>query len=119
MFRIKDNAITPRKALYENARRLVPTAHEAAQQVAVAHLHGAVQQAAQDADLDPEPIKIGRKKNTLYIGIDQTPAGDKLADVEYGLPEEAPNPVLRTAARAAHPEAQRRYSTALRNGLGI
>lgn len=119
MFKIRDNAITPRKSLYENALRRLPEAHQAAQQAGISHLHGAMQQAAQDADLDPEPVKIGRKGPTLFVGIDETPAGNKLADNEFGMPDEAPNPVLRTAARAAHPEAQRRYSTVLRNGLGI
>lgn len=119
MFKIRDNAITPQKALFENALKRLPRAHQIAQAEGISHIHGQVVQAAEDAGQDPDPIEIGNQKGTLFVGISQSEAGDRLADSEFGLPETAPNPVLRTAAQAAHPEATRRYGVALRREVGI
>lgn len=117
--KIRDNATAPMRAAFEHAARRLPEAHRAAQHAGVTHLHQQLTAAAVDADLDPEPIVIAHRRGVPYVGIDQTPAGDTLADGEYGLPEEAPNPVLRQAAKQAMPAANDVYQRHLHHGLGF
>lgn len=119
MFKIRDRAITPRKALFENALKRLPAAHLAAQEAGVSHLHQQMTSAAEDAGINSGPLVVARHKTHLYVGIEYGEAGDRLADVEFGRPESAPNPVLRTAATQAHPEASRRYQKTLRREMGF
>jgi hypothetical protein len=73
--------------------------------------------AAEDAGIDSGPLVVARHKTKLYVGIEHGEAGNKLADIEFGRPESAPNPVLRRAATEAHPEASRRYQETLRREM--
>lgn len=118
MFRFTDNAITPRKAHFDAVISRLPAAHRVAHREAVDHFHQAAVSAAKKAGLDHEAVVIGHRKSIPYVGIAKTAAGNGVADVEYGMPGVAPNPVLRTALRAAHPEANRRYVMALREEIG-
>lgn len=119
MFKITDNAITPRKAHFDDVIRRLPGAHRVAHEHFVAHIHGAAQNAAKKAGLDHEAVVVDYHRGMPYVGIQQSASGDHVADVEYGLPGIAPNPVLRTAVRAAHKEANRRYVAVLRGGIGL
>lgn len=119
IFTITDRAISPKKAHYEEALRRLPAAHRRAQSVAISHLHEQVSSAAQSAGLDSGPLKIGWKKGHAYLGIEHSPAGNRLFDAEYGTADEEPNPVLRTAAHAHHSAANALYGHHLRAGLGI
>lgn len=119
MFKITDNAIAPRKEAFDNARKRLPEAHRQAHRSTVVQLHQHLVQVAEDEGLDSSPLVISWKKQTPYIGITRGEKGDALFESEYGKPDEAPNPVLRTAARAVKPQMDRHYNTALRQGLGF
>lgn len=91
----------------------------------MAHLHRSVVSAVDSAGLDSSPISVVWHKGTASLGIGPGPAGDVLADNEFGRaadekrPEIVPNPVLRTAARAALPAANKTYSSAMYQELGL
>lgn len=119
MFRITDRAISPHKARYQAALKRLPAAHVAAQSVAMTHLHEKVAQTAEEAGLDSSPLQVGWHKGRLHLGIEYGPAGDRLFDHEFGTPEQAPNPVLRTAVTAHHPAANALYGHTLRSRLGV
>lgn len=118
MFRIR-NTVTPVKDRFRNALRQLPQAHMAAANTATAHLHRVTSQAASAAGMDSDAVVFVRHHTAPYVGLARTVAGEAIADREYGSPEGAPDPVLRTALRAAHPEAQQIYHRALRQGLGL
>jgi hypothetical protein len=119
MFRITDNAITPRRASFERALYRLPVAHRRAQMTALTHLHGAMAQAAEKAGHEPGAVVLSEHKGSPFVGIAHTPDGDRLADFEYGTPESAPSPVLRAAATTTRPGAQVIYDSVLRRELGI
>jgi hypothetical protein len=100
------------------ARRLLP-AHRRASLAAVQHLHERVSEAAERAGLDSGGLTVGWTRGVPQLGIQAGTAGDRLFDHEFGTHEHGPNPVLRTAARAARPGAQQRYEEELRRGLGL
>jgi hypothetical protein len=119
VFKIVDRAISPRKAHYQAALKRLPAAHAEAQELAIGHLHSRVAAETEGAGLDSSPLQVGWHKGRPHLGIAFGPAGDKLFDNEFGTPEEAPNPVLRTAITAHHPEANAIYGHALRSRLGF
>ena len=119
MFRILDEAITPRKSSFETAVNRLHDSHRVAAHKATLHLHAHVSRAAEEAGLDPEPIKVFHDQGRPYVGIAHGEAGDKVADVEFGTPEEAPNPVLRHAHSAHQPGANAIYARHLWAGIGL
>jgi hypothetical protein len=56
-----------------------------------------------------------------YVAIDQSEEGNRLADNEFGHPDRDPNPnpVLRSAMSAAHPQASAIYRNTLRKEMGF
>jgi hypothetical protein len=119
VFTIKDRAIAPHKARFEEALRRLPAAHVTAQAEAITHLHEAAHNAAENAGLPTEPIHTFWRNGTAHVGIDDSTAGDKLFDHEYGNLEQGPQHVLRSAVKAVRPAAQLQYRLALRRELGI
>jgi hypothetical protein len=119
MFSIKEDAITSRKSHFERALKKLPVVHREAQQVGIRHLHQKVSEAATSAGLDSGPITVAWDRGRAYIGITAGSAGDKVADHEFGTPDQAPNPVMRRAHTAAMSEANRRYVGHLRRGLQL
>lgn len=119
VFKINDRAITPRKAHFEAALRALPAVHREAQAIGAAHLHSEASQALAEAGMDPSPLKIGWQGTRVHLGIEHTPAGDRLFDHEFGTPDEAPNPIIRTTITAAHPQANALHSFHVRSRLGI
>ncbi len=119
MFRIKDNAITPFRGMFEQAEKCFDGAHIHAQREGAAHLHAHMAEAAEQAGLPTRPLGVHWEKGEAYVGIARTPEGDQLADAEYGTPETTPAPVLRAAHRQAMSEAKARYAYALVTELGF
>src|SRR5580692_4833118 len=100
VFTIKDDAVTPLKGHFQQAVKKLPVAHREAQQLGATHLHQKVSEAATKAGLSAAPITLSWDRGHAYVGIAHSEAGDKVADAEFGTPESAPNPVLRTAHTA-------------------
>ena len=119
MFRIRDNLIAPRKALYDNALKRLPQAHLTAMEEGISHLHGRMTEAAVRAGHDPEALGIGWNGDTAHVGFTDTEAAQDLREDEYGGWDSSPSAVLRNTASRAHPEAVQVYSNALRRELGI
>lgn len=119
MFTLRDNAFGPSKARFEEALRRFPAAQEAASQAAAEHLQAHLQQAAVDAHLDPSPIVVVKHGRRSTVALTKDAAGVALADEEFGRPDRAPNPVLRTRRTAVIPEVHAVYRSTLYAGLGF
>jgi hypothetical protein len=119
MVSMKDNAITPHRGRFEQALKRLPAAHIQAQRHAVSHLHSTVRAAASAAGMDPEPIGVYWKKGEAYLGLGFGEAATRVGDQEFGTPEQAPNPVLRSTHRRAMPQAKGIYAHRLVTGLGF
>ena len=119
MFRITDNAIVPRKAHLERAAFRLPQAHRTAHDEATRALHGHLQSVSDEAGLDTSAIVMYRRKGKLNVGIDSGPAGQALADHEYGTPYSPPNATLRQALMNAHPSVSGVYRAALKRESGF
>ena len=116
---MRDNAFAPRKAHVERAIKRLPGAHRQAQLAGITHAHRLVTEAAEGAGLDSGPLRVFQGDGAPYVGIENGPNGDALFDHEFGTPESAPNPVLRTTLQAAHPAVGRTYADTLWRGLGL
>jgi hypothetical protein len=119
LFRIKDNAIAPKKAIYEQALKALPAAHYSAMHAGMLHLHDSLSSAATRAGLDPTPLTIIYRSGVPFVAIDDSPEGDELADAEYGTPDTAANPVLRSEVARRHHEARAIYANTLQRELGL
>jgi hypothetical protein len=119
VFKLVDNAITPRRALFEHALNRFPTAAAEAHHEAITHLHARVTTDLEEAGIDSGPVQVFHQRGRPYLGIAGTDAGDKLADIEYGTPDEPPNPVVRTTITKHRPSAQAVFSAHLWRGLGF
>lgn len=133
MFRLIDNAISPRKHSFETAVKRLPSAHREAQHAAVTHLHGRAIEALDSAGLSQHrrAIDVFTDRPEPYVGIVGGPSGDEISDIEFGRPQRtldkegreldsgAPNPVLRTALHRARPEAETVYNSVLVDRLGL
>lgn len=118
MFKINPTGINSRKKLIKNAVVRLPEAHNAARHVGLNYLHEQASEAVSSAGHDPAPLGIFYRQNQPYIGIQDGPEGDSLADLEYGSVTEAPNPIIRQAIRANHPSANSLYNKVLWEELG-
>lgn len=120
MFRITDNVITPKRALFEDALKRLPQAHHTAQGDAAEHLHRHVSEAVEANGHDPDAVGIGwRDDGTAYVGINHSDAGDRLFDDEFGTEDVGPHSTIRsTVARKQH-ESDQVYQDSLRRELGI
>lgn len=121
MFRITNDVTAPHKARFEAALNRLPDAHREAQHAGVSHLHRKIAEAAESAGLDSSTIGLFHDRSGPYVGIEHTPEGDEVADVEFGHPDKdpRPQPILRTAARAAHYEANSQFAAVLHHRLGL
>jgi hypothetical protein len=119
VFGFRDDAISPHGPRLESLRRDLPRAHHAAHHEATQHLHRKVSEVAEGNGLPTDPIRVFKGQTGLYVGIGFSPEGDRLANLEFGLPNDAPRPVFRQAAHNALPEARSVYSSALRQMLGL
>lgn len=119
MFTLHDNAIGPKKALFEEALRRWPAAQAAARREATTHLHQRLSEAALAQGLDPSPLQPLPPEQGVGVVISRTPEGIALADEEYGRPERPPNPVLRTTRTKVTPEVRAVYKATLYRGLGF
>lgn len=117
MFRVTDNAIRPHKATFSSFHSRVDDAHRKAIHAGVSHVHQRLVEAAENAGLDASPLDVFYQNNVPFVGID----GEKdtgIGDVEFGTHENPPNPILRTAAFAAHHEANQVYGQVFNRELG-
>jgi hypothetical protein len=119
VIRIKKGAIDVRRAHLQRVIPQLPEIHRQAHNTATAVLHQHLTGVAESAGLDPAPLGVFSRKGHSYIGIAYGPAGDELANAEFGHVDSAPNAVLRTAARAAHPAVNDIYRQHMRVGLGL
>jgi hypothetical protein len=119
VFTIDAAAMSSQRAHYERALKHLERAHFDGQRAGISHLHRAVVAAADDAGVPSGPIAVAWHKGKPYIGIERTPEGDALADIEYGTPDEAPSPVLRQAHRRAFPAANATYAQTLIRQSGL
>ena len=117
MFRIRDGALTPHLATFQRAVVQLPMAHQAAQQEGVEHIHAHVVEVAEREGIPTHTIGVFGGHQAPYVGIAHGADGDRVADREFGTHAQAPEPVLRSAARAAHPSARARYALRLVEGL--
>lgn len=117
MFVIHDHAITPRKAAIDRAIKRLPEAHSHALHAGISHLHSRLVERADEAGLDSTSLVIGWHKKMPFLGIADSDHGDDLFNMEFGLPDQAPNPVLRTSIREFHPAANAVYNETLRREL--
>jgi len=116
MFKIRSSSVLTQKTRVQSIKKKLPEAHNYANSAALDHLHRQATQAAKLSGLDSSPVKVFKNS---YVGINRTEAGDKLADVEYGTPEQQPNPVLRNAISVAKPQAQIIYNSVLKKKAGL
>jgi hypothetical protein len=115
VFELRDNAIAPHYARLSAVLKNLDAAHQHSSALGMQHLHQQITAAAQAAGLDHSTIVA----TPIHVGIAAGPAGDKLADVEFGNLETVPRPILRNAARRAHPAAEEIYRQSMRRILGI
>lgn len=126
MFNIKAEVMSSQRGHFEQALSHLDQAHMEAQRVGVNQLHAAVVNAADREGLPTEGIVQAWHKGHGYVGIADTPAGDALADIEFGRPGEvvgeddaAPSPVLRNAHAKAFPHANHSYARTLLHRSGL
>lgn len=121
MFRFTDNAITPRRAAFEQLRSRLPAAHEIAQEEAINYLHQHATAAVREAELDPAAVVITPREGSSspWIGIAHGAAGDSLAAYEFGSPGRAPQAVIRNTLAREKGNAQALYREALRREVGL
>lgn len=116
MFEIRDDAVTHLLPGLDRAITKAPEAHQVAHIAALSHLHEVASRAAEELGGDPSAVVVDTARGT--IGIDHTPAGDKLADLEFGTPGSSPQALLRQAVRQGTSGAQERYHQVLSTELG-
>lgn len=119
VIRVNKSAVDAYTAHLHHAIRVLPEAHRQAHNAATHVLHSNVLAAVDSAGINPSGLGVFNRKGFDYVGISHGHEGDALADTEYGTVDSAPNAVLRTAARAAHPSANGVYQRHLWAGLGL
>ena len=119
MFSIKNKSIEVQQRRVRGVIKRLPAAHVVAQHAAVSHMHQSAVQAVNDAGFNTAPLGMFSQRGRMVIGIDDSPEGDALANVEYGTYDSPPNPVIRTAMRAAHPHATVVYNKVIRQEAGF
>jgi hypothetical protein len=119
VFQLNTDFLAPHKKAFEKAKIRLPAAHHEAQKAAITHVHNQVRSRLSQAGVDSSPVSVMWNKGTPSIGIAHGEAGDKLADIEFGTPGQAPEGHIRAAITRAKPEAQKIYENTLYRGMGL